>query len=99
MLETREIQDLIEQNQYTKVFNYFHDEYTRTLKDFLIRHNISISEEDCLINYIIKTRMFMPKYKKYTMLMTNVYNEDVSEEEKLDKLLASYNEIKEAFSK
>ena len=99
MLENKEVQALIEQNEYVKVFNYFHDEYTKTLKNFLIRHNVSVSENDCLINYIIKTRMFMPKYKKYTLLITDVYNEEVSEEEKLNKLLTSYNEIKEAFSR
>lgn len=99
MPENENIQTLIEQNQYIKVFNYFHDEYTKTLKNFLIRHDINISEDDCLINYIIKIRMFMPEYKKYTTIITNVYNEDTTEEEKLDKLITSYSEIKEAFSR
>ena len=60
---------------------------------------VSVSENDCLINYIIKTRMFMPAYKKYTFPITSVYDEYSSEEEKLGTLMSSYNEVKEAFSK
>ncbi len=99
MLNKEEIRDLAEQNQYIKVFNFFHAEYTDTLKNFLIRHEVSVSENDCLINYIIKTRMFMPAYKKYTFPITSVYDEYSSEEEKLGTLMSSYNEVKEAFSK
>ena len=46
MLEKDKIQDLVTQSQYVKVFNYFHAEYTQTLKDFLIRHDVGISEND-----------------------------------------------------
>lgn len=99
MLNNEEIKTLAKQNKYIQVFNYFHSEYTDTLKNFLIRHDVSVSDDDCLINYIIKTRMFMPSYKKYTFPITSVYDEEVSEEEKLDTLISSYNEVKEAFSK
>ena len=39
------------------VFNYFHNEYTMLLRDFLERHDIEVKESDCLINYIYKTLM------------------------------------------
>ena len=38
MLVEREIKELANKKEYTKVFNYFHDEYTEMLKDFLVRH-------------------------------------------------------------
>ena len=98
MLEKNEIQDLVTQSQYVKVFNYFHAEYTQTLKNFLIRHDVGISENDCLINYIIKTRIFMPKYGKYTSYITTVYDENSSEEEKLGTLMNNYNEVIKVFS-
>ncbi len=99
MLSNEKMKALVKPNEYIQVFNYFHAEYTNTLKNFLLRHDVSISEDDCLINYIMKTRMFMPAYKKYTFPITSVYNEEVSEEEKLDALISSYKEVKEAFSK
>ena len=66
MLVEREIKELANKKEYNKIFNYFHAEYTQVLKDFLIRNDVKINESDCLINYIIKTRAFMPEYSKYT---------------------------------
>ena len=60
MLVKREIEQLAEKKEYNKIFNYFHDDYTQTLKNFLIRHDVKVEENDCLINYIVKTRVFMP---------------------------------------
>lgn len=100
MLVEREIKQLADKKEYNKIFNYFHEEYTTTLKDFLIRHDVKVNEEDCLINYIVKTRVFMPKYTKYTIPITNaMYNEDYSEEMKYELLMNSYNKVKNAFSK
>ena len=82
-----------------KVFNYFHAEYTQMLKKFLERHEISIKKEDCLIDYIIKTRLFMPQYSLYTIPITNaMYNEEVPEDMKYALLINSYPTIKNAFN-
>ena len=41
----------------------------------------------------------MPKYKQYTIPITNaMYNEDVPEEMKIALLLNSYKTVKKAFS-
>ena len=99
MLIEREIKELANKKEYVKVFNYFHDEYTNLLKEFLKRHDVEVKEDDCLIDYIIKTRIFMPKYTTYTIPITNaMYNEEESEEMKYALLMNSYKMIIEKFS-
>lgn len=100
MLIEEEIKELEKKKEYTKVFNYFHDEYTSLLKNFLKRHDVEVSENDCLIDYIVKTRFFMPKYNSYTIPISNaMYNEDLSEAMKYELLMATYKDVKKAFSK
>ena len=98
MLIESEIKELASKKEYTKVFNYFHDEYTVMLRDFLERHEVEVKEKDCLIDYIVKTRVFMPKYNSYTISISNaMYNEDLSEETKYEMLMSSYKEVFKAF--
>lgn len=98
MLIEAELKELAEKNEYTKVFNYFHDEYTEMLKSFLERNGVELGDEDCLIDYIVKTRFFMPKYNQYTIPITNaMYNEDLSEELKYDLLMTTYKDVRKAF--
>ena len=98
MLIEAEMKQLADKKEYTKVFNYFHDEYTGMLRNFLEKNDIQVDEEDCLIDYIVKTRFFMPKYKKYTIPITNaMYNEDLSEELKYDLLMNTYKDVRKAF--
>lgn len=99
MLKKQENNEVIKSCEYSNVFNYFHDEYTQMLKNFLQRHEIAIKEEDCLIDYIVKTRVFMPKYSPYTIPITNaMYNEDVPEDMKYALLINSYPTVKNAFN-
>ena len=99
MLEKREENEISESQEYTNVFNYFHDEYTQMLKDFLQRHDVAIKKDDCLIDYIVKTRIFMPRYSYYTIPITNaMYNENVPEEMKYTLLMNSYQTVKNAFN-
>ena len=99
MLVERELQELAENKEYTKIFNYFHNEYTVLLRDFLERHDVEVKESDCLINYIYKTRAFMPKYTTYTIPITNaMYNENVPEDMKYSLLMNSYRIVRKAFS-
>lgn len=98
MLIESKMRDLADKKEYNKVFNYFHEEYTNTLKDFLIRHEVELKEDDCLINYILKTRTFMPKYADYTIPIANaMYNEQYTEEMKYELLMSTYKTIREAF--
>ena len=98
MLIESEIKELASKKEYTKVFNYLHDEYTGMLRDFLERHEVEVKEKDCLIDYIVKTRVFMPKYNSYTISISNaMYNEDLSEETKYEMLMSSYKEVFKAF--
>ena len=99
MLEKREKNEVTEKEEYVNVFNYFHDEYTQMLKDFLQRHDVAIKKDDCLIDYIVKTRIFMPRYSYYTIPITNaMYNENVPEEMKYTLLMNSYQTVKNAFN-
>lgn len=99
MLVEKDVAALVEKKEYSKIFNYFHAEYTEMLKNFLERHDVEIKENDCLINYIYKTRTFMPRYNQYTIPITNaMYNEDVPEDMKITLLLNSYRIVKKAFS-
>lgn len=100
MLIEVELKELAENKEYTKVFNYFHDEYTDMLKNFLERHEVEVDENDCLIDYIVKTRFFMPKYNSYTIPISNaMYNEDLPEAMKYDLLMSTYKDVIQAFSK
>ena len=100
VLIEKELNELAEKKEYIKVFNYFHDEYTELLKKFLVRHEIKIDEKDCLIDYIVKTRFFMPQYANFTIPITHaMYDETVPEEIKYSVLMESYRTIKDAFSK
>lgn len=99
MLKKQENNELTKEPEYMNVFNYFHSEYTQMLKNFLQRHGVEIKENDCLIDYIVKTRFFMPKYSYYTIPITNaMYNEDVPEDMKYALLMNSYQTVKNAFN-
>lgn len=99
MLQKRKKEEVIKTEEYSNVFNYFHDEYTQMLKSFLERHDVALKEGDCLIDYIVKTRFFMPKYSQYTIPITNaMYNENVPEDIKYALLINSYSTVKNAFN-
>ena len=100
MLIEKEIEELANKKEYVKVFNYFHDEYTEMMKNFLTRHEVKLNDNDCLINYIIKTRCFMPKFTNYTIPISNaMYDENLSESIKYDLLINTYPIVKDIFSK
>ena len=100
MLIEAEMKELAKKKEYTKVFNYFHDEYTDMLKNFLERNDVKVDENDCLIDYIVKTRFFMPKYNQYTIPISNaMYNEELPEALKYDLLMSTYKDVRKAFNK
>ena len=100
MLVEKEIKKLANEKEYVKVFNYFHDEYTGMMKDFLIRHEVELNENDNLINYIIKARCFTPKVAGYTIPISNaMYSETLPENMKYELLMNSYQTVKDVFSK
>ena len=100
MLVEREIKELANKKEYIKVFNYFHDEYTGMMKDFLTRHEVKLNDDDCLINYIIKARCFTPKFAGYTIPISNaMYSETLPENIKYEMLMNSYPIVKDVFSK
>lgn len=100
MLTERKIYEPTNKEDYIKVFNYFHDEYTGMMKNYLIRHDVKLNEDDNLINYIIKARCFTPKVAGYTIPITNaMYSETLPENMKYELLINSYPIVKDAFSK
>ncbi len=100
MLIESEMNKLAEKKEFTKAFNYFHDEYTVLLKDFLQRNEIDVKADDCLIDYIVKTRVFMPKYKEYTYPISYaMYNEELSDDKKYEILMNSYGTIYKVFGR
>lgn len=99
MLAEREIKELADKEEYVKVFNYFHDEYTGLMKDFLTRHEVKLNDDDCLINYIIKARCFTPRVAGYTIPISTMYSETLPENTKYEMLMNSYPIVKDVFSK
>ena len=98
MLKEQMNNEIENEKDYSKIFNYYHEVYTQMLKKFLERHEVAIKDDDCLIDYIVKTRFFMPKYSDYTIPITNaMYNEDVPEDMKYNLLMNSYRTVSEAF--
>lgn len=99
MLIKSEMNKLADNKEYTKAFNYFHIEYTELLKKFLQNNDVEIKPDDCLIDFIVKTRVFMPKYKKYTYPISYaMYNEDLPEDTKYEILMSSYDKIYKVFN-
>lgn len=100
MLIEKEIKELMNKKEYIKVFNYFHDEYTNIMRNFLTRHKVKLNEDDCLINYIIKTRCFAPRFAIYTVPISNaMYSETLPEKLKYELLMNSYPIVRDIFSK
>ena len=100
MLVKKEIEEIKSDKDYIKVFNYFHDEYTEMMRDFLKRHQVKLNDDDCLINYIIKARCFTPKVAGYTIPISNaMYSETLPENMKYELLINSYPIVKAVFSK
>ena len=100
MLIERETKEPTNNADYIKVFNYFHDEYTEMMKDFLTRHEVKLNDDDCLINYIIKARCFTPRVAGYTIPISNaMYSETLPENTKYEILMNSYPIVKDVFSK
>ena len=100
MLVERKIEEPTNQEEYIKIFNHFHDEYTGMMKDFLVRHEVKLNEDDSLINYIIKARCFTPRFAGYTIPITNaMYSETLPESMKYELLMNSYPIVKDVFSK
>lgn len=96
--ENKKIENMINFSDYTNVLNYFHYRYTDLLKNFLISNNVEVNERDCLIDYIVKTRVFMPKYNSSTYQISNaLYNENLSEKEKCDIIKNSYKDVFKTF--
>ena len=99
MLVERDLQELADNREYIQVLNYFHSEYTDMLRNFLKRHDVEVKDTDCLINYIYKTRAFMPRYTTYTIPITHaMYNESVPDDMKYTLLMNSYRIVRKAFS-
>jgi hypothetical protein len=100
MLIEKEIEELANKKEYVKVFNYFHDEYTDMMREYLTRHDVKLNDNDCLINYIIKARCFTPTVANYTIPISKaMYNEELPEAIKYDLLINSYPVVKDVFSK
>lgn len=98
MLIESDMNKLAENKEYTKAFNYFHDEYTELLKKFLQKNDVDVKPDDCLIDYIVKTRVFMPQYKKYTYPISYaMYNEELPDDTKYEILMNSYKTIYKVF--
>lgn len=99
MLIDKELKELGDKKEYIKVFNYFHEEYTDMMKQYLTRHEVKLNDDDCLINYIIKTRCFTPKNAGYTIPIGSMYSEVLPDNEKYEILVNSYPEVRNVFSK
>lgn len=99
MLVDKELKELGDKKEYVKVFNYFHEEYTDLMKRYLTRHEVKLNDDDCLINYIIKTRCFTPKNAGYTIPISSMYSDSMPDNEKFEILVNSYPEVRSAFCK
>ena len=98
--DLEELKSLAEREDYVKVFNYFHDEYSQMLKDFLTRHDVEVKQDECLIDYIFKTRVFMPEYKDYTYQITSaMYDEDLPQDVKCNMMFDNFYSLKDIFKK
>ena len=98
--DLEELKSFAEREDYVKVFNYFHDEYSQMLKDFLTRHDVEVKQDECLIDYIFKTRVFMPEYKDYTYQITSaMYDEDLPQDVKCNMMFDNFYSLKDIFKK
>lgn len=96
MLNKKIIMDLLKDNEYAKIADYFSSEYKEILETFLLKNNIQISDDDSMIDIIYKVEINFPKYTGLMMLLSRtLYDEDVTPGDRIEKLIDNYNLVKE----
>lgn len=96
MLNKNFIMDLLKDNEYAKIADYFSSEYKEILENFLLKNNIQVSDDDSMIDIIYKVEINFPKYSGLMMLLSRtLYDEDVTPGDRIEKLIDNYNLVKE----
>lgn len=96
MLNKNFIMNLLKDNEYAKIADYFSSEYKEILENFLLKNNIKISDDDSMIDIIYKVEINFPKYSGLMMLLSRtLYDEDITAGDRIEKLIDNYNLIKE----
>lgn len=96
MLNKDLVMNLLRNSEYSKIVDYFSDEYRNILEEFLIKNNVKISNEDSMIDVMYKVEVNFPKHSALMMLISvMLFNEDMAIGDRIEKLIDNYNIIKE----
>lgn len=95
MLNKGVVMDLLNNGEFTKIVDYFSDEYRLILEDFLIKNNIGLDDDDSMIDVMYKVEVNFPKHSGLMMLISAaLYNEDMTIGDRIEKLIDLYNTVK-----
>jgi hypothetical protein len=96
MLNKQTVMDMLQNKEYSKIVDYFSIEYKNVLEDFLKRNNVSVAEEDTMIDVMYKVEINFPKHSSLMMLISiALFNEDITIGDRIEKLIDNYNILKE----
>jgi len=88
--------DLLKAGEYSKLVNYFSDEYRIILEEFLVKNKIEISDDDAMVDVIYKVKSNFPQHSGLMMLISmSLFNEDMTTGTRIEKFIDNYNITKE----
>lgn len=90
MIDSKYAKNLLHEKQYKELFNYMHDEYILIFKDIFNKYNVTLPENDILIDYIIIGKQNIKHLKTIFHLVGYAFSSDENVAEKFDTLFECY---------
>lgn len=96
MLSKEHLMSLLKDGEYSKIVDYFSNEYKEILENFLTKNSIEITDDDSMIDLMYKVEVNFPKHTGLMMLISmSLYNEDITIGDRIEKMIDNYNIVKE----
>jgi hypothetical protein len=86
------VMDLLRGGEYSKIVNYFTDEYRCILENFLTKNKIEVSDKDTMIDIMYKVEINFPQHSGLMMLISmSLFNEDMTIGDRIERLIDNYD--------
>lgn len=94
MLNKSVVMSLLKDREYSKIVDYFSDEYKSILIKYLVKNNIKVTDNDTMIDLMYKVEINFPNHSGLmTLISMSLYNEDMTISDRIEKLIDNYNII------
>jgi len=92
MLSKDLVMGFLKDKEYSKIVDYFSDEYKSILEDFLIKNKIEVSDKETMIDVMYKVETNFPQHSGLMMLISiSLFNEDMTIGDRIEKLIDNYD--------